>query len=242
MDQLWFTRILNTLFARPVDALLALAHVRVAAPQAPITNTFAMEVLTALILMAVATLVRTRLSVDRPGAWQQAVEASWKAIGDHGEEVIGHGGTRFLPYLFTLAFFILLGNLLGMIPSLETPTAAITVTVGLALCTFFYYHAVGLRKHGVLRYAKSFLGPVPALAPLMLPIEIISHFARILSLSVRLFANMFAGELITSIFLALLPVAGVVFMGLHVFVALLQAYIFVVLTMIYLAGAVAEEH
>ncbi len=242
MDQLWFTRILNALFARPADALLGALHVAVAHPQAPLDNTFAMEVLVALILMVVATLARARLSVDQPGALQQAVEVSWQGIGEHSEEVIGHGGSRFLPYLFTLAFFILLGNLMGMIPGFETPTADITVTVGLALASFFYYHAVGLRKHGVLRYARSFLGPIPALAPLMLPIEIISHFARILSLSVRLYANMFAGELITMIFLALFPVAGILFMGLHVFVALLQAYIFVVLTMIYLAGATAEEH
>lgn len=241
--QLWFTHILNAIFAGPVDGLYHLLKIPVVDAAAPITNFFAMEVLVALILGIFATWVRARLSVERPKAAQQAVELSWNAIGDHGEEVIGHGGGQtFLPYLFTLFFFILLGNLMGLIPSLDSPTADIEVTLGLAVATFVYYHAVGLKKLGLGKYAKTFVGPMIFMAPLMVPLEIISHFARILSLSVRLFANMFAGEMITTIFLALLPVAGIIFMGLHVFIALLQAYIFMVLAMVYLSGAVAEEH
>jgi F-type H+-transporting ATPase subunit a len=242
MDQLWFTHILNALLARPVDAGLAGLGIAVAHPEAPIPNAIAMEILVALLLAVFATWLRTRLSVERPRAWQQAVEVSWQGLAEHSEEVIGHGGSRFLNYLFTLTFFILLGNLIGLIPGFDSPTADITVTVGLALMSFFYYHAVGVKKQGLFRYLKTFLGPIWWLAWLMLPIEIISHFARILSLSVRLFANMFAGELITTIFVALLPLAGVVFMGLHVFVAVLQAYIFLVLTMVYLSGALSEEH
>ncbi|HVA63225.1 MAG TPA: F0F1 ATP synthase subunit A [Terriglobales bacterium] len=233
---------MNLALARPVDVLLGWLGVAPAHPQAPISNTFSMEILVALILMGFATWLRGRLSVENPKAWQQIVELSWNGIGEHSEEVIGHGGSRFLNYLFTLTFFILISNLIGLIPGFESPTADISVTVGLALMAFLYYHTFGIRKHGLLRYLKTFLGPFWWLAWLMLPIEIISHFARILSLSVRLFANMFAGELITTIFLALLPVAGVIFMGLHVFVAILQAYIFLVLTMVYLAGALADEH
>lgn len=242
MEQLWFAHLLNLALARPVDLLLGWLGVVPAHPQAPISNTVSMEILVALILMGFATWLRGRLSVENPKAWQQIVELSWNGIGEHSEEVIGHGGSRFLNYLFTLTFFILISNLIGLIPGFESPTADISVTVGLALMAFLYYHTFGIRKHGLLRYLKTFLGPFWWLAWLMLPIEIISHFARILSLSVRLFANMFAGELITTIFLALLPVAGVIFMGLHVFVAILQAYIFLVLTMVYLAGALADEH
>ncbi|MGH9467840.1 MAG: F0F1 ATP synthase subunit A [Terriglobales bacterium] len=240
--QLWFAHILNAIFAGPVDGLFHVLGVPVANTAAPINNTFALEVLTALILGIFATWVGRRLSVENPTASQHAVELSWNAMGEHGEEVIGHGGKRFLPYLFTLFFFILVANLMGLVPSLESPTADIEVTLGLAIATFVYYHGVGLKKLGIGKYAKTFVGPMIFLAPLMIPLEIISHFARILSLSVRLFANMFAGEMITTIFLALLPVAGIVFMGLHVFIALLQAYIFMVLTMVYLSGATAEEH
>lgn len=241
-EQLWFTQVLNHLLAAPVTAGLRALGFHVAAPAAPISNYNAMVILVALILAVFATWLGRRLSVERPRAWQQTVEVSWLGLEAHSEDVIGHGGGRFINYLFTLALFILIGNLLGLIPGFESPTGSIAVTVGLALTAFVYYHVHGLRHHGTARYAKTFLGPVKAISPLMVVVETISHFARILSLSVRLFANMYAGELITAIFIALVPVAGVIFMGLHVFVALLQTYIFVVLTMIYLSGAVMEEH
>jgi len=241
-EQLWFTQVLNHLLAAPVTAGLRALGFHVAAPAAPISNYNAMVILVALMLAVFATWLSRQLSVERPRAWQQTIEVGWTGLEAHSEDVIGHGGGRFINYLFTLALFILIGNLLGLIPGFESPTGSIAVTVGLALTAFVYYHAHGLRHHGPVRYASTFMGPVKAIAFLMVPVEIISHFARILSLSVRLFANMFAGELITAIFVALVPVAGLVFMGLHVFVALLQTYIFVVLTMIYLSGAVMEEH
>lgn len=241
-EQIFLARWLNQLLAVPVDRLLALVHVHPANPAAPIGNAFAMEILVALIMAIFGTWLASRLSVTTPRAWQQAIEVSWVGLEEHSEEVIGHGGKRFINYIFTLTFFILLGNLIGLIPGFDSPTADIAVTVGLAVMTFVYYHYFGVKKHGVLRYLKTFLGPIWWMAPLMVIIEIISHFARILSLSVRLFANMFAGEIITAIFVALVPVLGIVFMGLHVFVAILQAYIFVVLTMVYLSGALAEEH
>jgi F-type H+-transporting ATPase subunit a len=117
------------------------------------------------------------------------------------------------------------------------------VTVGCALVTFAYYNYVGARAHGGGKYMAHFAGPMPILAPLMLPIELISHLARPLSLSVRLFANMYAGEQVTLVFLSLTYlVVPVAFMGLHIFVAFLQAYVFVLLTMTYVGGAVATEH
>lgn len=242
MEQLWFTRLLNSLLATPVTAVLTALGFHPANPRAPISNANAMAVLVALMLMVFAAWLRTRLSVESPRGWQHILELGWTGLSDHAEEIIGHDSHRFLGFLFTLVFFILIANLMGLIPGFDAPTADIHVTVGLAIFAFIYYHAVGIRKLGLGRYLKTFLGPIWWLAWLMLPVEIISHFARILSLSVRLFANMFAGELVTTIFVALLPITGVIFMGLHVFVALLQAYIFLVLTIIYLAGAVAEEH
>jgi F-type H+-transporting ATPase subunit a len=129
-----------------------------------------------------------------------------------------------------------------VVPGLESPTATPVVPLGCAVCAFVYYQWQGLR-HGGFGYLKHFLGPVWWLSPLMLPLEIISHLARVLSLTIRLFANMFAGDIVTLVFFSLIPViVPVVFLGLHIGVALLQAYIFVLLTTVYLAGAVATEH
>lgn len=242
MHQLWFTRWLNALFARPVDALLRLLHVAPAQASAPIPNHVAMEILAALIIALFAVWMRLRLSVEKPGAWQHMLELLWTGLETQAEEVIGHDAPQFMFFLTTLALLILVGNLMGLIPGLASPTAQITVTLGCALVTFVYYHMQGIRRQGWLPYGKTFLGPIPFLAFLLLPIEIISHLARILSLSVRLFANMFAGDLIIQIMMALFPVAGVVFMTFHFFIALLQAYIFVLLAMIYLAGAVESHH
>ena len=117
------------------------------------------------------------------------------------------------------------------------------VPAGCAVATFFYYNAMGLREQGVGKYLKHFAGPMPLLAPLMVPIELISHLARPLSLTIRLFANMYAGEQVTLVFLQLTYlVIPALFMGLHVFVSLLQAYIFMLLTMMYVGGAVSHEH
>ena len=150
---------------------------------------------------------------------------------------------RFVAYFGTLFIFILFCNLIGVIPTFESPTMFPMVPAGLALATFAYYNYAGMREHGPLKYMAHFAGPMPALAPLMFPIELVSHMARPLSLTVRLFANMFAGEQVTLAFLKLtLVFAPALFMGLHVFVSLLQAYIFTLLTMIYVASAVAHEH
>jgi F-type H+-transporting ATPase subunit a len=126
---------------------------------------------------------------------------------------------------------------------LVTPTAKATVPLGLALLTFAYYHYQGIREQGVLGHAKHFMGPIWWIAWLMVPIEIISHLARVLSLTARLYANMFAGEMVTLVAFSLIPaILPVAFLGLHVAVALLQAYIFMLLAMIYLAEAVGHQH
>lgn len=241
-EQLLFTRILNHAFAGSVDALLHALGLVPKYPDAPITNAIAMEVLLLGVLILFFVLVRTSLSVENPGGLQHTFEGLQGFIEGESHSIIGHGNERFTAYLAPLFIFILIGNLFGIVPGLEAPTAYAVVPLGLALCTFVYYQAHGLRQHGI-GYLKQFLGPVWWLAWLMIPLEIISHLARLLSLTIRLYANMFAGDLVTLVFFSLIPLAmPIVFLGLHIFVALLQAYIFVLLAMVYLAGAVATEH
>jgi F-type H+-transporting ATPase subunit a len=240
--QLLFTRILNEHFAAPVTAFLNALHVHPASPQAPITNAFAMELLVFLVLIAYFIAVRLTLSVEKPAAVQHLAEMTHEFVSEQAEQIIGHGSERFVTYLTALLLFILLANLMGIIPGLESPTAFAVVPLGFALVTFIYYHYHGVRENG-FAYVKQFLGPVWWLYPLLLPIEIISHFARVLSLTVRLYANMFAGDLVTLAFFSLVPIGiPLIFLGLHLGVAVVQAYVFFLLASIYLSLAVAHEH
>jgi F-type H+-transporting ATPase subunit a len=240
--QLLLTRILNEHFAAPVTALLNAVHVHPASPEAPITNAFAMELLVFLVLIAYFLAVRMTLNVERPKAVQHLAEMTHEFVSEQGEQIIGHGSERFVSYLTALLLFILLSNLLGLIPGLESPTANVVVPLGFAVVTFVYYHYQGVRSNG-FGYVKQFLGPVWWISWLMLPIEIISHFARVLSLTVRLYANMFAGDLLTIAFFSLIPIGiPLVFMGLHLGVAVVQAYVFFLLAAIYLSMAVAHDH
>ena len=240
--QLLFTRLLNHYFAPQVDSLLAALHIHPAHPQAPITNAFAMEFLIFAAMLAYFIIVRATLSVETPGAVQHLAEATHEFVGAQAESIIGHGFERFTAYLTVLLLFILCGNLMGLIPGLESPTANPVVPLGFALVTFVYYHYHGIRANG-FSYFKQFLGPVWWLYPLMLPIEIISHCARVLSLTVRLYANMFAGDLVTIAFFSLIPVGiPLIFLSLHFGVAIIQAYIFMVLASVYLSMAVSHDH
>jgi F-type H+-transporting ATPase subunit a len=242
VTQLPLTRVLNNHFAATADSVLNALHIHPANPQAPIDNAFAMELLVFCTLIAYFIAVRLSLSVEKPNVIQHSAEAINSFVADQSESIIGHGYERFVSYVSALLLFILLCNLIGLIPGLESPTANLVVPLGCALVTFVYYHYHGIRVHG-FSYVKQFLGPVWWLYPLMLPIEIISHCARVLSLTVRLYANMFAGDLVTLAFFSLIP-AGipVIFLGLHFGVALIQAYIFMVLATVYLAMAVAHDH
>lgn len=250
-EQLWFTKVLNSAFAGPVDALLRAAHVEPSYPQAPITNAVAMEVIVFGFLLLLFIIVRSRLSVESPGSLQHIFEGFHGFIEDQSHDAIGHGSERFTPFLVTLGWFILVSNLLGLIPGLEAPTGSPVVPLGCAVVTFIYYQAHGFRHAGP-KYILHFFGPPlegmhpimrGAMALLMFPIEIISHLARVLSLTVRLYGNMFAGDMVILVFLSLIPIAvPVAFIGLHIGVAFIQAYVFVLLATVYLAGAVAEGH
>ncbi len=241
-EELLFTEFLNNHFAGLADRLLAAVHVTPAYAEAPITNAFAMELLVFALLMAFFVAVRMSLSVETPGSVQHIAEMTDEFVSGQAESIIGHGYERFVPYLAAIGIFILICNLLGLIPGLESPTASPVVPLGLALVTFAYYHYHGIRANKAA-YIKQFLGPVWWLAPLMLIIEIISHLARILSLTVRLYANMYAGDLLTLVFFSLIPVGlPLVFLGLHAFVAIIQAYVFMLLATIYLSLAVSHDH
>ena len=241
-EQLWFTEFLNHYFGGLANSLLHMVGLQPTHPNAPITNPVAMEILVVLLLLLFFLAVRAKMSVEKPGGLQHLVEAAEEFVAEQAHGVMGHGYERYIPYAITILYFILLSNLLGLVPGFESPTANPTVPLGCAVLTFVYYHFHGLRvqRH---RYIKQFIGPVWALAPLMLLIEVVSHFARILSLTVRLYANMFAGDMVTLAFFSLVPVlVPVVFLGLHLFVSLVQTFIFVMLTLVYLAMAVSEEH
>jgi F-type H+-transporting ATPase subunit a len=242
-EQLAFTALLNRLFGGVALSLLHALHIQPESPAAPITNYVAMEILVALFLMVVFVLVRLRISVDRPGGLQHMFEGLHGFIKQQGNEIIGPHSERFVNFFAVLGLFILISNLLGLIPGFESPTATPAVPLGCAIVAFVYYNSLGLKEQGPFGYAKHFAGPMPALAPLMVPIECVSHLARVMSLTIRLFANMFAGDLVTLVFFSLVPIGvPVVFLGLHLGVSLLQAYIFVLLTMVYVSGAVAHEH
>jgi F-type H+-transporting ATPase subunit a len=242
MEQLWFTQILNYLLASPVTGLLRALHIEPRHPLHPISNSFSMELLVFFFLLLVFVLVRSRLSVDTPGGLQHMFEWTHGFITDQSEEIIGHHSEGFTPFLAALGFFILFSNLIGLIPGFESPTAVPIVPLGCAICAWVYYQTQGF-KHAGIAYLKHFAGPFWWLAPIMVPIELISHIARMLSLTVRLYANMFAGDMVTLVFFSLVPIGvPIIFLGLHLGVSLLQTYIFVLLTTVYLAGAVAEEH
>lgn len=241
-EQLWFTELLNRYFGGVANSLLNTIHHPAAYPDAPISNFVAMEILVVGILFVFFLLVRSQLSVESPGGLQHTMEGVYGFIDNQSHEIIEHDYKRFTPYLVALGLFILVANLIGLIPGFVSPTATPTVPLGFAVVTFLYYHYHGIRKHGG-HYIKQFLGPVAVMAPLMFIIEIVSHFARVLSLTVRLYANIFAGDMVTLAFFSLIPIGiPIVFLLLHLGVSLVQTFIFVVLATVYLAGAVGEEH
>lgn len=240
--QLLPTRVLNAHFAGQVDSLLRSLHITPEHPAAPISNAFTMELLVFAVLVAYFILVRISLSVEKPGAVQHLAEMTHEFVSEQGESIIGHGHERFTGYLTALLLFILLANLIGLVPGLESPTADVVVPLGFALVTFVYYQFHGVRANGPA-YIKQFLGPVWWLSWLLFPIEVISHVARVLSLTVRLYANMYAGDLVTLAFFSLIPVGiPLIFLGLHLGVAVVQAYVFFLLAAIYLSLAIAHEH
>ncbi|HVD93950.1 MAG TPA: F0F1 ATP synthase subunit A [Vicinamibacterales bacterium] len=203
-----------------------------------------------LLIVAFVTVLclvmRSRLSVEHPSKFQILLEDGVLAVLGLLEEWIGPDARKYLPLIATLGLFILLGNYAGLVPGLKAPTSNINVTVGCAITTWVYYHYQGFRAHGVVNYLKHFAGPpgVPVgMIPLMIVIEAISHSARLLSLSLRLFGNIFGEELVILILGSIIPfIVPLPMMFLGLITGGLQAFIFVLLSIIYLQAAVAVEH
>ena len=238
--ELWTTKLFNDYLAGAGNALLGLVGRHAERPWADFV---VMQLLVALFIIILFAILKPRLSVENPGKLQHTFELVHEFLSGQAEEQVGHDGHKYIAYFGTVFIFILFANLIGIIPGFESPTMIPSVPAGLALATFLYYNLMGVQANGVGKYLAHFAGPMPILAPLMIPIEFISHLARPLSLTIRLFANMYAGEQVTAVFLRLTFLfVPAVFMGLHVFVSLLQAYIFMLMTMMYVAGAVAHEH
>ena len=241
--ELWVTALFNQYLGGAGRLFLGLVGMHAEDPSKPWANFVTMQIVVALAMIVLFGILRTRLSMDRPGPIQHFFEIIYGFLREQTGEVGIHHGHRYLAFFAALFFFILFGNLLGLIPTFESPTMFSPVPLGCAVASFLYFNLLGFREQGPIGYVKHFAGPIWWLAWLMFPIEIISTLARPLSLTIRLYANMFAGEQVTLAFLGMVPLGvPVIFYGLHVFVAFLQAYIFVLLTMIYVQGAVAHEH
>src|SRR5581483_104403 len=191
--ELWITQLFNHYFAGPANWLLNAVHSPAQDQGRPWSDWMVCEILVVLFVLVFFGLLRGRLSVDSPGKVQHTMELTYEFIHAQAEEVVGPLGSRYMAFFGTLFLFILFMNLIGLIRGFESPTMYHMVPFGMAVATFIFYHATGLKEHKA-GYIRQFLGPMLWLAPLMLLIEIISHTARMLSLTVRLFANMFAGE------------------------------------------------
>ena len=263
------TKLVNALLAKPVLALLAALHIHVENTQYPIPDHIAMELVVFLIAIVFFTWLKGRLSVENPGGTQQCMEAlltNSMGVGarDLLEDSAGHGAAeKYLPMIGSIGMFVLMSNLISLVPGFSSPTAEKTVPLGCAIVVFLYYNWAGILHHGPLKYGKHFLGPVPAMSPIMAVVEVFSHLARLLSLTVRLWVNMLVSELLYVTFLGLtlslflfvgtlnklgyilapIPLlAPCVFILLHIFVGFVQAFVFTLLPIVYVGGAVGEEH
>jgi len=194
-----------------------------------------------ILIVGALLLVKGIQMIPRKG--QNVIEVVIQSLENFMLEITGPEGKTFFPYIATIFFYILISNLIGLIPGFVSPTANVNTTLSLALCTFVLTHAIGIKHHGA-KYIKHFLGPMPILAPLMLVIELIGHLARVMSLTMRLFGNIFGKEKLLGIlfglaglYLAPLPV---LFLG--ILVSFIQAVVFMLLSIMYFAGAMEEAH
>ena len=241
--ELWVTALFNKFLAGPAIAALDMVGKQPADPLAPWSNAYAMQVFVFLLLVVGFSLARRTFSTDNPSRVQTMLELFLGFIRGQAEDMIDHHPRKHVAFFGTLFIFIAAGNLIGILPSFESPTMFAVVPLGAAVVTFGYYQIMAIRDAGAWGWLKHYLGPIWWLSPLMFPIEILSHSSRLLSLTVRLYANMFAGEMVFLVFLGLVPIGiPMIFISLHTFVALLQAYIFTLLAMVYLGQMVSHEH
>jgi len=268
------THFVNHLLGPYALALLSWLHITPDNRELPIPEHVVMAFVVLILGTILALFLRSRLSVEKPGATQQIAELLLTnplgfGVKDLLEENVHHGAVKLIPFVGSISVFVLLSNLLSVFPVFAAPTADKTVPLACATLTFLFFNWQGIRHHGAGHYLLTFAGSPKkfgdwALAILLFPVEIVSTSARVLSLTVRLWANIVASDLLYTIFLSLFsmatvaawsksPVFGVViavlpatipiaFIGLHIFVAIIQSYIFTVLPSVYLGMATADEH
>jgi F-type H+-transporting ATPase subunit a len=244
--ELWIVQAVNAIFGPPAALLLALLGRPVAPGDQVIPDHIAMIMVITIALTIFSLVVRSRLSVVNPSRFQIALEDLLSGLLSMLDNIVGPKGRRYLPLVGTLGLLIWLSNMSGLVPGLMAPTSSLNTTLGCAITVFVYYHIQGIKEQGLGPYLKHFAAPPGAplfIAPIMLPIEIISHFSRVLSLSLRLFGNVFGEELVVLILAMIIPfLVPLPMMVLGVLTGTLQAAIFIILSMIYLGGAVASEH
>ena len=247
--ELWITHAVNAVFG-PIAAAILRAFGR-EVPAQPIPDYLAMLIVITLALTALCLLVRSRLSVENPGGLQIAFEDFVAGFQSLLKDFVGPKGPRYLPLVASVFLVIWVSNLSGLVPGLMAPTSNLNVTIGCALTVWLYYHWQGIREQGPINYLKHFAHvpdgtPVVMkifMVPLIFVIEIIGHVARVMSLSLRLFGNVFGEELVIVILASLVPfIVPLPMMFLGLLTGSLQALIFAILTMVYLGGAVAVEH
>ncbi len=195
-----------------------------------------------MLLLALFSVLATRRLAIHPGRFQNVMEVIVSGFDGLLTDTMGPAGRKFFPLIATLGLYILTSNLLGIIPGFESPTANLNTTVSMAIVVFVMTHVVGVWMHGV-KYIKQFLGPVWWLTPLMLPIEIISHLSRPLSLSVRLFGNIMGEDIVLAVVLLLVPLlVPLPVIALMIFTSCIQTLVFMLLAMMYIAGAMEGQH
>ena len=192
--------------------------------------------------LALLSFLATRRLDIYPHKLQNVMEAALGGIDGFLTDTMGHEGRRFFPLVATLGLYILSSNLLGLLPGFESPTSNINTTASMAIVVFFMTHIIGFRMHGV-KYLKHFMGPIWWLSPLMIVIELIGHLARPLSLTMRLFGNIKGEDIVLAVVLFLVPaLVPLPVFFLMIFTSLIQTVVFMLLTMMYIAGAMEEAH
>lgn len=195
-----------------------------------------------MALLIIASLAVSRNLQTIPSGLQNVMEMFFSGLKDFTVSTMGAHGMDYFPLLATAALYILISNLIGIIPGFESPTANLNTTAACALVVFSMTHVVGVQKHG-FKYIKHFMGPVAWLAPMMFFIEVIGHLARPVSLSLRLFGNIKGEDLVVIILFLLVPfLIPSAMLAVAVFTSFVQAFVFVLLTMLYIAGAMEHAH
>lgn len=195
-----------------------------------------------IAMLALLSFMATRRVDIYPGKLQNVMEVILTSFNNLLVETMGHEGKRFFPLIATLGLYILTSNLLGLVPGFESPTSNLNTTISMALVVFFLTHIVGVKIHGT-KYLKQFMGPVWWLTPLMLPIEVVSHLSRPVSLSVRLFGNIEGGHIVVAVLFILVPLlVPLPILILKILISFIQTLVFMLLSMMYIAGAMEEAH